>query len=74
MFDERGFGTTRSYVYGDRVAACGGTAPGLPDFAGMAVGYRAVRRFVEETGASIVEATFLPADEIVRSSGYFGRD
>lgn len=68
---ERGFGTTRMYVYGDRAAAMGGERPGLPDFAGMAVGYRVVRQFLEETGASIVEATFLPADEIVRGSGYF---
>jgi len=72
--DLRGFGTTRSYVYGDRAAAMGGERLGLADFAGMAVGYRVVRQYLEETGASITEATFLPADEIVRGSGYFDGD
>lgn len=70
----RGFGTTRSYVYGDRVAAMGGERLGLPFFAGMAVGYRVVQQFLEQTGTGIVEATFLPADEIVRGSGYFDRN
>jgi len=68
--DERGFDATRSYVYGDRAATMGGERLGLPDFAGMAVGYRVVRQYLEETGASVAEATFLPADEIVRGSGY----
>jgi hypothetical protein len=33
-----------------------------------------VREFLERTGTGIVEATFLPADEIGRGSGYLDKD
>lgn len=49
----------------------GAEPPDLPFFAGMAVGYRVVRRFLEETATDIVEATFLSAGELIRRSGYF---
>jgi len=67
----KGFVQTRSYVYGDRAAAFGGEKIGLPNFAGMAVGYHLVKSYLKATGTSIVEATFVPTDEIVRESGYF---
>jgi len=39
-----------------------------------AVGYRAIQEFLERTGTGIVEATFLPADEIGRGSGYLDKE
>lgn len=71
--DQTGFDTIRSYMFGDAVAAQSGFAPlgGMPAFGGYAVGYHLVRAFLERTGMSIEEATFLPAAEIVAGSGQF---
>jgi len=65
----RGFMQTRAYVYGDRAGAFGGEKNGLPNFAGMAIGYHLVKSYLETTGTSIVDATFVPSEEIVRESG-----
>jgi uncharacterized protein YjaZ len=62
---------TRSYLYGDRVAQFGGEKIGMPDNAGFAIGYYAVKSYLKNTGKSIAEATFTPAEEIVRDSKYF---
>ena len=44
---------------------------GMPDYGGYAIGYRVVQAYLARTGQSIEAATFVPADEIVRQSGFF---
>jgi uncharacterized protein YjaZ len=68
-----GFDRIRGYVFGDWSAGqFGHERVGVPDFAGYTFGYRVVRRFLEETGTSAAEATYLPWREIVERSGFFG--
>jgi uncharacterized protein YjaZ len=43
----------------------------MPAYSGYAVGYHVVQSFLQRSGKTIEEATFLPADEIVSGSGYF---
>jgi uncharacterized protein YjaZ len=70
--DQTGFNTIRSYIFGDAISAqMGRPALGVPNFAGYATGYRAVRQYLARTGKSVAEATFVPADEIIAESGYF---
>ena len=45
--------------------------PGVPAFAGYALGYRVVQAYLKRTGKNVVEATFVPAQEIVAQSGFF---
>lgn len=67
-----GFNEIRAYIFGDGWVDEFGVPPtGMPTYGGYAVGYRAVKAFLERTGTSVVDATFLPADEIVARSGYF---
>lgn len=68
-----GFNLIRSYIFGDALAARSGFEPlgGMPTYGGYAIGYRVVQAFLERSGCSIEETTFLPAMEIVQSSGYF---
>lgn len=68
----KGFQTVRSYIYGDALAdAFGFEKVGLPAFAGYAIGYHVVQAYLEKTGQSVVEATCVVADEIIRVSEYF---
>lgn len=71
--ERTGFDTIRSYVFGDDMALQSGFAPlgGMPRFGGYAVGYDLVQAFLDRSGLSIEEATFLPATEIVAGSDYF---
>ena len=70
--ETRGFDEARAYIFGDSGAAQWGyPARGIPDFAGYGVGYRTVRAFLVRTGATVVEATYLPWREIARGSGLF---
>ncbi len=70
--DVTGFNQVRGYIFGDALAdAFHYPAVGVPNYAGYAIGYRIVRQFVERTGKSVVEATFLPAEQIIAESGYF---
>ncbi|MCL4264767.1 MAG: hypothetical protein KJ069_16205 [Anaerolineae bacterium] len=68
-----GFNLIRSYIFGDALAERSGFAPlgGMPTYGGYAIGYRVVQAFLERSGCSIEETTFLPAVEIVQGSGYF---
>ncbi len=69
---ETGWQVVRSYLFGDYWAEQFGLIKvGMPTYGGYAVGYQVVRAFLERTGTDIVAATFLPADEIVKASGYF---
>ncbi len=64
----KGFDAVRPYIFGDEKS---GTNLGLPGTAGYAVGYCIVQAFMKRTGKSIVEATFTPAERIIRESGFF---
>lgn len=67
-----GFNAVRNYIFGDTIAASWGQPEsGIPDFAGYAIGYRIVQRYLQRTGRSAVEATFLPSQEIIAESGFF---
>lgn len=67
-----GFNAVRGYIFGDTIAASGGLPKaGVPDFAGYAIGYRIVQHYLQRTGRSAVEATFLPSQEIITESGFF---
>jgi uncharacterized protein YjaZ len=67
-----GFNAVRSYIFGDTITATQGLPRvGVPDFAGYAIGYRVVRQYLQRTGRSVVEATFLPSQEIIAESGFF---
>ena len=71
--NESDFGVVRGYVFGDWAAEqFHYPKQGVPDFAGYTLGYELVRAFLERTGTSIVEASYLPWQEIVEGSGYFG--
>jgi uncharacterized protein YjaZ len=40
-------------------------------YAGYAIGYRVVQAYLERTGKSVVETTFVPAQTIIADSGFF---
>ena len=67
------FNVIRSYIFGDALAAENGFEPlgGMPTFGGYAVGYHVVQAFLQRTGMSVEEATFVSADEIVAESQFF---
>lgn len=64
---ERGFENISSYMYGDELSAMQHYFPvGMPYCAGYACGYHLIRYYLKKTGKSIVEATILPAEEIMK--------
>lgn len=71
--NKTGFNVIRSYIFGDHFAGKFGigNAIGMPTYGGYAIGYRVVTAFMERTGTSIQEATFMAAQDIVDGSGYF---
>jgi len=70
--DVTGFDAVRGYIFGDTIAArMGLPLAGAPDYAGYALGYRTVRQYLERTGKTAAEATFVPAAEIIAASGFF---
>lgn len=70
--DKTGFDVIRGYIFGDRLAAQFGLQTiGMPDYGGYAIGYRVVQAYLQRSGISVEQATFLPTDEIVAASGYF---
>lgn len=65
--DVKGFDNISSYMYGDEMAKMQNFIPaGMPYCAGYACGYYMVKYYLKKTGKSIVEATILPAEEILR--------
>jgi uncharacterized protein YjaZ len=67
-----GFDVVRNYIFGDTISKQMGREPvGLPDFAGYAIGYFAVRQYLARSGKTAAEATLLPAREILTGSDYF---
>jgi uncharacterized protein YjaZ len=68
-----GFNVLRAYIFGDYWAEkMNLETVGMPIYGGYAIGYRVVQAYLQRTGTSIEDATFIPADDIVRDSGYFG--
>lgn len=62
----RGLENLNAYLYGDEMATLQNYAPvGLPYCAGYACGYHLIKHYLKKTGKSIVEATILPASEIL---------
>ncbi len=65
--DVSGMENLTAYLYGDEIAEMSNYFPvGLPFCAGYACGYYMVEHYLKKTGKSIVEATILPADEILK--------
>lgn len=62
----QGMDNLNAYLYGDEMADLQGFTPvGLPYCAGYACGYHLIKHYLKKTGKSIVEATLLPATEIL---------
>lgn len=67
-----GFNTIRGYIFGDMVAdTMNLPKTGVPPLGGYAIGYRVVKAYVQRTGKSVVDTSFVPAKEIIEESGYF---
>lgn len=70
--NETGFDVIRSYIFGDYWAEKMNLPQfGVPAYGGYAIGYRVVQAYMQRTGHSIEETTFIPSDEIIRESGFF---
>jgi Predicted Zn-dependent protease len=66
-----GFLEVRKYMYGDHPMVPEGKELGVAYCGGYAVGYHAVQAYLEKTGSSVLEASKLDGDELMRLSGYF---
>lgn len=63
----QGLDNISAYMYGDEMAAMQNYVPaGMPYCAGYACGYHMIRYFLEKTGISIVQATLMPAEDIMK--------
>ena len=70
--DVQGLQNLNAYLYGDEIAALQNFPPvGLPYCAGYACGYHLVKHYLRKTGKSIVDATILPASEILNATEDF---
>ena len=68
----QGLENLNAYLYGDEMAALQNYPPvGLPYCAGYACGYHLVKHYLKKSGNSIVEATLLPASEILKAAEDF---
>lgn len=67
-----GFDRLRGYIFGDALAEQYGLPRvGLPYCAGYTIGYQVVQAYLQRTGKSVVEATFVPYAEIIEDSAFF---
>ncbi len=70
--DVTGFNEVRSYIFGDTISEhMGRPKAGVPNYAGYAMGYQAVRQYLRRMGKTVAEATFVPAKEIIAESEFF---
>ena len=73
--DIQGFENLNAYLYGDELAKLQNfPQAGLPYCAGYACGYHFVKHYLKKTGKSIVDATLLPAKEILDAGEDFWND
>jgi len=71
----QGLENLNAYLYGDEMAALQNYSQvGLPYCAGYACGYHLVRHYLKKTGKSVIEATLLPAREILDVAEDFWND
>lgn len=71
----QGFENLNAYLYGDELAKLQNFPQvGLPYCAGYACGYHLVKHYLKKTGKSIIEATLLPAKEILDAAEGFWND
>lgn len=71
----RGLENLNAYLYGDELARLQNfPQAGLPYCAGYACGYHLVKYYLKKTGKSVVEATLLPAKEILDVAEDFWND
>lgn len=71
--NETDFNKVRGYVFGEMWGGQRGiTQTHVPVYAGYALGYRIVQAYLNRTGQSVAEATFVPALDIIAMSGIFG--
>lgn len=67
-----GFDEVRKYIFGDVMADfMNWPKTGIAPLAGYAIGYRVVQAYLQRTGKSVVETTFVPAWEIIEESRFF---
>lgn len=70
--EESDFDVVRGYIFGDWAAErFGYPRQNVPDHAGYTLGFELVQAYLERTGRSAAEATYVPWREIVEASGYF---
>lgn len=70
--DVSGFDKIRSYIFGDEIAKQWGfPVLGLPHCAGYTIGYQVVQTYLQLTGKTATEATFVPFEEIIEVSRFF---
>lgn len=72
--DVSGFDKIRAYVFGDELSMQWGwgTSPlGLPYCAGYTIGYQVIQAYLQHTGKTATEATFVPSKQIIEQSGFF---
>jgi uncharacterized protein YjaZ len=62
--DKSGFDVVRQYIFGSE-------ALGVSPHAGYVIGYRVVQAYLRRTGQSVVDATFVPAEQIIAESRFF---
>lgn len=71
----QGLENLNAYLYGDEMAKLQDYPQvGLPYCAGYACGYHLVKHYLKKTGKSVVEATLLPAKEILDATEDFWND
>ena len=67
-----GFDKLRAYIFGDEISRQWGFPElGLPHCAGYAIGYQVVQAYLQRSGKSATDATFVPHLEIIKESGFF---
>lgn len=67
-----GFDVIRGYIFGGEIAEMHGFDKiDVPLYAGYALGYRTVQAYLQRTGKTVAEATFVPPQQIVAESGFF---
>lgn len=70
--DVSGFDKIRAYIFGDETSKqWDAPALGLPHCAGYAIGYQVVQAYLDYSGKTATEATFIPHGEIIEVSGFF---
>jgi len=70
--DVSGFDKIRAYIFGDEISKQWGFPTlGLPHCAGYTIGYQVVQAYLQRTGKSAAEATFVPYGEIIEESEFF---